>query len=263
MGQGIFENARLSKEIAKSFVVRLEASSAIFPQFSISLEHGLSETAIYATDGSVSQVNPFESGEAALDNPKEARNFTYDSPRTGVIGALYANMVVNVLDMLGSTVLEGTTEDAQWLIAFGMIQFTVFLTTVVLWSMWTYRAAQNIRVISKASYFEFTPGWAVGYYFIPILNLFRPMQAMKEIANWSIPEDDGDDRHSSESLVHTWWIFWIFSNVAANLSIRIEWAGATIFASGISIVSAVMAINLVRRINGGQIWRARAQGLTV
>ncbi len=62
----------------------------------------------------------------------------------------------------------------------GLFQYSIDIATIILFAMWIYRANFNARQLG-AKNMKFTPGWSVGYYFIPFLNLWRPYQAMKEI----------------------------------------------------------------------------------
>ena len=55
-----------------------------------------------------------------------------------------------------------------------------YLVCVVLFLMWKHRASKNLAPLGVSNQ-RFSPRWAVAYYFIPILNLFRPYQAMEEI----------------------------------------------------------------------------------
>lgn len=61
-----------------------------------------------------------------------------------------------------------------------LLQLLVIIATGVVFLMWIYRANLNVRGFGAAD-MKFTPGWSVGWYFIPIMNLVRPYQAMKEI----------------------------------------------------------------------------------
>ena len=54
------------------------------------------------------------------------------------------------------------------------------IITGIIYLMWLHRAYQNLPALGVTK-LDATPGWAVGYYFIPILNLFRPYQTMVEI----------------------------------------------------------------------------------
>lgn len=55
-----------------------------------------------------------------------------------------------------------------------------YVGCATLFSMWKHRASKNLAPLGVSNQ-RFSPRWAVAYYFIPILNLFRPYQAMKEI----------------------------------------------------------------------------------
>ncbi len=83
------------------------------------------------------------------------------------------------------TEAEAEANDArQALIGFGYLG--VFIVTGVAFLKWIYRANLNCRGFG-AQDMRFTPGWSVGYYFIPFLNLVRPYQSMKEI--WQVSHD--------------------------------------------------------------------------
>jgi hypothetical protein len=69
----------------------------------------------------------------------------------------------------------------------GLAQFGTRITLIVLICIWP-RANRNARALG-ATGMRFTPGWCVGWYFVPIMNLFRPYQAMKEIWMASVPSD--------------------------------------------------------------------------
>jgi hypothetical protein len=66
---------------------------------------------------------------------------------------------------------------------------------------------------------EFTPGWAVGWYFIPFMNLVKPYQAVQEIYRATDPQADADDWKLSyvPSLFGWWWGLWIVSNVLGSI----------------------------------------------
>lgn len=48
-----------------------------------------------------------------------------------------------------------------------------------------------------------SPGWAVGWYFVPFANLFKPLQAMKEI--WLESNRAGTSYESRGSAILGWW----------------------------------------------------------
>lgn len=80
----------------------------------------------------------------------------------------------------------------------GGLTILTFLITGIPFLLWIYRANLNARGFG-ATTMEFHPGWSVGYYFIPIMNLFKPYQAMQQIwkashnpQNWLREPDSSD-----------------------------------------------------------------------
>jgi hypothetical protein len=91
-------------------------------------------------------------------------------------------------------------DDTGW-----MLEETGWVVNVLLivpYFMWLYRANQNCRHFSFIM--RFKPKWAVGCYFVPPMNVFRPCQVMQEI--WRVsnnPRTWHNDRNSV--LVGIWW----------------------------------------------------------
>lgn len=206
----------------------------------------------------MTEENPFAPGQAALDAPAAAHSTTFAEPRTFVIAGLYATAATE----LGSSVLmmvAGQNEGLLLLVGLTAIfQFGVFLLTVVLWCMWKYRAAMNLRALSDHG-FEYTPGWAVGWYFVPFLNLFRPAQAMREIMAFSRPKDGGDGllEDDGDKVVTRWWALWIGSNIVDNIAMRIETPMVSVIAAVIGVVAAILAVQVVKVVNDRQRQAAR------
>lgn len=107
-----------------------------------------------------------------------------------------------------------------WVIASGSIALgmtVLALVTLVVFLMWVYRSTQNLRAFTKYPV-RSTPGWAVGWYFVPIAFLFMPFRGMIDIWNAS----HGDDS-SRNWLVKVWWalvlvnaIVWQTTNYAPD-----------------------------------------------
>ena len=150
----------------------------------------------------------------------------------------------------------------------GLVTLGAFVFTVVTYLMWVHRVHRNLPAL-VAGPLRFTPGWAVGYYFIPIINLFRPYQAMTEAYNASRAGVDGsaaatstgwDARPTGTSLIGWWWATWIVSNVIDRVAFRMAtragddpdqqaaalWAEMT--SAAVSIVAAVLLVRLIRRV---------------
>lgn len=152
----------------------------------------------------------------------------------------------------------------------GFVQLGIYIVTAIFFGRWIYVAATNIRSLG-ATRLVFTPGWAVGYYFIPIVNLWKPYQAMREIWNAShTPTARSYER--GNALLGFWWTFWVLSNVAGQVAFRITMAGKTaseyitstnvaIFAECVDMPLCILAILLIRKLSTAQARTAAARGV--
>ena len=118
---------------------------------------------------------------------------------------------------------EANTNDIRQAVI-GLAQFVLFVASAVVFLMWVYRAHKNLPSLG-ATGLRFTPGWAVGWFFIPIMCLFRPYQAVAEISKASDPKVDATDSTSWKSvgalpLVGWWWAFFLISNFVGNFALR-------------------------------------------
>jgi hypothetical protein len=141
--------------------------------------------------------------------------------------ALWVFVAVNVLTAIGE-VLEATgtinldTDISPLVMAVALTYVSyslVFIVCVVIVAMWIHRAHTNLREAGVDG-LEFTPGWAVGWYFIPFANLFKPYQAMRELWNASHSEDNSF-ASEAPSEVKVWWGCWIVGNILSSVSSRI------------------------------------------
>lgn len=53
-----------------------------------------------------------------------------------------------------------------------------------------------------------TPGWTVGYFFIPILNLYEPYVAIRELL-----DKMKESKFIDIKLLNYWWALWIISSI--------------------------------------------------
>lgn len=69
----------------------------------------------------------------------------------------------------------------------GIVHFIIYLVTAVLFLRWTYLANWNARILGAPD-LKPSPGWAVGWYFVPIANLWKPFQALRQTFKASHPD---------------------------------------------------------------------------
>jgi uncharacterized protein DUF4328 len=146
--------------------------------------------------------------------------------------------------------------------------FVNFVVLIVIFCIWIYRANYNARQLG-ATGMKFSPGWAVGWYFIPIANLWKPYQAMCKIWQASAAPASWQDQPRG-SILPLWWTFFLLSNFTANMSGRLSlraastseliWSSTVSAASSIfDVASNVVALALVSQIYRMQMARRSAE----
>lgn len=169
--------------------------------------------------------------------------------------------------------LESAASNDTRQAAAAFIHLAVAIALAVAFLLWLWRVAGNMVALGNAaSHVEYTPGWAVGSFFIPIVNLFMPYRAVREVWEKSDPAvvtdpDVGLKPAGTSPLVLGWWLTWIAMNVISRAAQRasntvetpeamrlVTWAELT--SDVIGIVSALLAIRVVRGIDRRQAERA-------
>lgn len=70
--------------------------------------------------------------------------------------------------------------------AFAAGYLLVLLATWVIWLVWQHRGQRNLGRASRQQ-LRFGPGWAVGWWFIPVANWWKPFQTVRELWSRSDP----------------------------------------------------------------------------
>ncbi|MEZ6241595.1 MAG: DUF4328 domain-containing protein [Phycisphaerales bacterium] len=184
------------------------------------------------------------------------------------------SLVGGLIAMRGVGVFGGTRDNdiiSLSMLVYGLAalaQILVFVPTVVLFCIWTFRSAVNARTLGARG-FRITPGWAVGWYFIPVATLWMPFKAMSEIWRASIHPIKGDDRTAWRNapvgvLLQAWWTSWVLGTLVTNIASRFfdepsfERIGAWMISigAGLQILAGVLCIAVVSRLTTSQRRRA-------
>jgi hypothetical protein len=100
-----------------------------------------------------------------------------------------------------------------WLVLFVIPHMIVAIITVILLFRWIYHLTKTI--IQKHNVpLSSSPRLAVGYYFIPIINLYKPYTHLKEI--WHVSNTE----KASYNFLKNWWFFSIISTVVGRIIVR-------------------------------------------
>jgi hypothetical protein len=154
------------------------------------------------------------------------------------------------------TIAQATAnDDRQALI--GMLQFLLLIVTAVIFLRWFKRAYENVERLGGER--RYGTGWAVGAWFVPILNLWRPKQIANDI--WRASNSEGDADVSS--AVQFWWGAWLVASWVGNATLRPSFsadtpdelqvaAAANVTAVVLEFAAALLAIWVVRAITARQ-----------
>lgn len=107
----------------------------------------------------------------------------------------------------GYTQSEMIIQESGWLTGLSALLSLVMVLSFFVVARWLYVAAK-INHLSGAKGLRFSPGWAVGWYFIPIANLFMPYLSMRETYKASFGKEDWRAQRSSWYLP-LWWATWL------------------------------------------------------
>jgi hypothetical protein len=129
---------------------------------------------------------------------------------------------------------------------------------------WLRRATCNVPALGAAGQ-QFSPGWAIGWWFIPFANLVQPLrvvnQAWRASDTGAIRSGDAYAWKSAAvgGIVIAWWLAWVGTSVAGgilnnvydqaeNLDTLENAAMALVAVQAATIVAAVLAAVVVRQL---------------
>jgi hypothetical protein len=157
-------------------------------------------------------------------------------------------------------------------LAAGLYMMAVLLVGI-LTIVWLWRATSNLERWANPP-LRHKPGWAVGSWFIPILNLLIPKLLINDAWRGATMGGTGGrpwKKVRVPLVIHAWWASWVLGTLliaigsqgsetddigAAKVSLGLSMTG-----SGILVVAAVLALVAVRMISARQHAAAMDSGL--
>ena len=219
------------------------------------------------------------------ESPSYSKYVSAHSRGTIVKALLIAGAVVSILAMVTAALelvfppVTGEEEMAENMggyaialltLGVGLLTLAVFIATVVFFLMWLYRSYKNLPAFG-ATRTSYSPGWAVGSFFVPFANLVVPYRAVKELWQKSVVGNTFSFATGSPpAWFPLWWGFWIASNIASNIYFRMSMSGnatreavaiVDIASEALSIIAALFAIMVVGEIDKRQEEASRSLAL--
>lgn len=127
--------------------------------------------------------------------------------------------------------------------------------------VWLNAAYDNLHHVGSRVT-RFTSGWAVGFWLIPVFNLFRPCQVIKELW-WRSRNGNREVTLGTETrlpLVSAWWSCWLLAILLARISSDrvllsrdltpvVSFVNSVMAPEIARVVAAILAFLVVRRID--------------
>ena len=154
----------------------------------------------------------------------------------------------------------------------GLLQLGVLVVAAVFFLRWFHRAYSNLESLGAGN-LRFGRGWAIGAWFVPILNLWRPKQIANDLWRASDPDapaDQGETWHGRgvPALVAFWWAAFLLAGWVLVAGTRLD-AGTLddlkrttlsyLASDSLDAVAAGLAVVVVRWTSARQ--EARAERL--
>jgi hypothetical protein len=190
------------------------------------------------------------------------------------LAAISDGLALELLDRMAGNEPFTSAETAANDIRQGVVGLTllaVSLATAVLFVMWFSRAYRNLPRLGVGE-LRYGPGWAIGAWFVPILNLFRPKQIADDLWRGSdpdLPREAGDRWRAGRvpTVFAWWWALWVISYVVDTQSARMVvfpdtpselFVGTALSLAGyvLSIPAGLLAMRVVRLTTERQETRA-------
>ena len=199
-----------------------------------------------------------------------------------VVGAIVTGLSM-VIEAISLTIPPLTEEqelgDNPMAIAIGLLMLLVgilsivlYVATVIFFLVWLYRAFDNLPAFGNSERsLSYSPGWAVGSFFVPFVNLVVPYRAVKELWQKSVPLGEVPlYEPSPPTWFPIWWLFWLLAGFSGNISLRLSFNDSvpestativSIISGALSIIAAVLAYVVVDEIDKRQEETSRKLGL--
>jgi hypothetical protein len=185
----------------------------------------------------------------------------FKDPAPAARAAIVALSTYAVVDLATMVVAYFAPPDfVEWRTAdsFFLADFTLLFACMVLVGRWIYRTNANAHAFSDG--LAITPGWAVGWFFVPIANLVKPYEGVKEV--WDVSHElAGRYDEVGSPLLGLWWGLWIATNIGSGVSAQLgrfaepSNSALLIFDIVVAIVNVplcLVLIQLIRRLSATQ-----------
>jgi len=142
----------------------------------------------------------------------------------------------------------------RWVRGAGALWVVLFVITIVVWCVWQHRSHQAARDLVAG--LDLSAAWAVGCWFVPIVNYFKPFQAIREL--WRASEGSPTWRaQATWPVLSWWWTTWLGFNLLGSLQTTTSGTDLSairrsdligLVSVTLGVVAALLAVQIVRQV---------------
>jgi hypothetical protein len=107
----------------------------------------------------------------------------------------------------------------------GLLVGLLTVVAVIIACIWQHKAASAARALGLPA--RHSPGWGVGAWFVPVVSLWMPYQAVSDC----LPAG-----HAQRPRVLHWWLAWLVANV-----LTVTAGGLALFSTGAALAVSIPA----------------------
>lgn len=131
-----------------------------------------------------------------------------------------------------------------------IVYLVAFIISAITFILWFRRAYFNLH--QKVRNLSFSEGWAAGSWFVPIVNLYRPLQIMRELygetTTYIANRNSSIKLDLTTKLLGIWWTLWLVNGFLGrmifNYSRHADTISDLITSTTMEIASALFGIIL-------------------
>lgn len=109
--------------------------------------------------------------------------------------------------------------DALGMVAGGGLMLA-YLIAVIASGRWIFRVNKNAQAQNQ-DWITVSPGWNIGFFFIPIANLFMPFRGLRQTLQVSTAPH-APEHVAIPALMPLWWLAWLAMSILGNISFRLS-----------------------------------------
>lgn len=182
--------------------------------------------------------------------------------KSGIIMVMAVSAAMMLISIfMGGSGLTNARNNILILLVLSSLSLLATLFSIVAFLVWFYNIYDNLGRRFKVT--DSTKGWAIGAWFVPILNLFKPYNMMDEVnskTNLILKVRKIETAEEKSSWIGLWWATLIVAGVLSGVNSNLNNGGLQNLASApfsgfmsflyfFDIVKGVFAIMMINNFN--------------